>query len=90
MALINSSVWQVSYKKTVGVKHIGHMHCGQREHKCQKKYKLQVYKDWTFQLVTAPLRCFARVLLLLLMTMTPLCSVLGSSPAPSEILYSCK
>lgn len=48
------------------------------------------YTIYTFQLETAPFRCLARVLLLLLITITPRCSVLGSSPGPNLMLYSCR
>lgn len=42
----------------------------------------------TFQLLTAPLRCFALVLLLLLITMTPRVSYPESSDGPSGIEYA--
>lgn len=43
---------------------------------------------YTFQLQTAPFLCLARVLLLLLMTITPRVSYPESSDGPSGIEYA--
>lgn len=44
----------------------------------------------TFQLETAPFLCLALVLFFDFITITPRCSVAGSSAGPREILYSYK